>query len=255
MHEDNFPRLLAIDTATEQMAIAACAGARESTLNAEGGARASGTLIGAALARLDAVGLTLRDLDAVAFGCGPGAFTGLRTACAVAQGFALGAGVPVLPINSLWLVAEDARVQVAAHGGACDVSVAMDARMGEVYAGAWRWDGAAWAVMQAPVLCNAAASMASRYVGGLAIVAGTALQIHPALRASWLACGAQPVDHTRDRAGALLRLARWALAAGATVDAAQALPVYLRDKVAFTTRERASRKAAQGFDAPLLGNR
>src|SRR5687767_8203459 len=122
--------LLAFDTATERMSIALLAGGELRLHEAAGGALASAALIPAAMALLAQAGITLRALDAIAFGRGPGAFTGLRTACSVAQGFALGAGKPVLPIDSLLLVAEDARAGDAPQR----VWVATDARMDEVYA-------------------------------------------------------------------------------------------------------------------------
>ena len=98
------------------------------------------------LALLAEAGCTLAELDAIAFGCGPGAFTGLRTACSVAQGLAFGAGKPVLAVDSLMLVAHDARSQHAAD----EVWVAMDARMDEIYAAAYRWLGTRWAVLSTP---------------------------------------------------------------------------------------------------------
>src|ERR1700754_2194863 len=125
------PTLLAFDTATEHMSIALAARGEVFAFEAAGGAQASATLIPAILALLAKAGVTLRELDAIAFGRGPGAFTGLRTACSVAQGLAFGAGKPVLPIDTLLAVAEDAR---AGDPAAQRIWVAMDARMNEVYA-------------------------------------------------------------------------------------------------------------------------
>ena len=93
--------LLAFDTATEQMNIALSVHGVVTVHEAAGGALASATLIPAILALLAAAGLTLREVDAIGFGRGPGAFTGLRTACSVAQGLAFGADRPVLAIDTL----------------------------------------------------------------------------------------------------------------------------------------------------------
>ena len=100
--------LIAFDTATERMTIA-CAAASASSRTKARAARASATLLPAILGLLGEAGIAVADLDAIAFGRGPGAFTGLRTACSVAQGLAFGAGKRVLPIDSLLAVAEDAR--------------------------------------------------------------------------------------------------------------------------------------------------
>ena len=100
---------LAFDTATEHLSIALQVGDRVWSHDGAGGALASSTLIPGVMDLLAQAGVGLRDLDAIAFGRGPGAFTGLRTACSVAQGLALGVDKPVLPIDTLLAVAEDAR--------------------------------------------------------------------------------------------------------------------------------------------------
>ena len=126
------PRLIAFDTSTERMAVALQSAAGAALLDEAGGAAASATLLPRIARLLADAQLVHADLDFIAFGRGPGAFTGLRTACSVAQGLAFGAGRPVLPIDSLLVVAEDARVQAGAPGP-FDVGVAMDARMDEIY--------------------------------------------------------------------------------------------------------------------------
>lgn len=236
-------RLLALDTATESMAVGLADGANHSVVNAEGGAQASERLIPTALELLAQRGLAASSLDAVAFGQGPGAFTGLRTAVAVAQGLAFGIGCPVLPIDSLMIVAEDARAQ--AHGPdageAFELWVAMDARMDEAYAAAYRHDGRAWQVRRAPALYTLEALAACwQAEGGPGQLAGTAIEAF-AGRLPWGAARLWP--RTADRAAALLRLACSAWVMGRGVPAAAALPVYLRDKVALTTAEREAAKA------------
>ena len=102
------PCLLALDSSTDALALALHTPAGRWHLNEAGGAAASARIVPAVQALLAQAGIGFPALDAIAFGAGPGAFTGLRTACAVAQGLAFGAGKPVLALDSLMLVAEDA---------------------------------------------------------------------------------------------------------------------------------------------------
>lgn len=222
-------RLLAFDTSTEAMSVALCDGPRQWLHAGPGGAQASATLLPAIQDLLARAGLSLQALDAIAFGCGPGSFTGLRTACSVAQGLAFGAGLRVLPVDSLLAVAEEAR-----HAsGATQLVAALDARMGEVYAGRYRHDGTAWT-----------------REGDFALLAPEALVLPP----GWQLAGnagaaygerlgsAAPGIAALPTAVAMLRLAPALLAAGAAVPPQQALPRYVRDKVALTTAERAAAK-------------
>src|SRR5882672_11116286 len=143
-------RLLALDSSTATLAVAVAGGDRDWLRTVPGGALASSRIIALALEGLAACGLQVAQLDAVAFAAGPGAFTGLRCACAVAQGLAFAAGKPVLAIDSLMIVAEGTRAQRAIPAG--DVWVAMDARMDEVYAGHYRLEAARWHVVATPAL-------------------------------------------------------------------------------------------------------
>lgn len=233
------PRLLAFDTSTETMSVALCLPGQLLVDEGEGGALASARLIPRIVALLARAGVTLGQLDAIGFGRGPGAFTGLRTACSVAQGLALGAARPVLPIDSLLIVAEDARLQHAA--AAADCWVAMDARMDEVYAGRYRHDGVQWHTEVAPCLLGVDALNARWQAGPPDVVAGNALA---AFAGRLLPGSAVRVERPVSRAAALGRLAEAAWAAGAGVDAALALPVYVRDRVALTTAEREAARAA-----------
>ncbi|MDE2368970.1 MAG: tRNA (adenosine(37)-N6)-threonylcarbamoyltransferase complex dimerization subunit type 1 TsaB [Burkholderiales bacterium] len=234
------PLLLAFDTSTERLAAGLQrVGGEPLTYDGVGGALASTALLPRLRDLLERAGTDWSGLSAIAFGVGPGAFTGLRTACSVAQGLGFGLGLPLLPIDSLLIVAEDARLQAGATD--FEVGVAMDARMDESYAARYRCRGGRWEVIDAPALYDLDA-LAAAWAGaapdawaGSALAAfGERLNLPPA---AWR------LTSERDRAGALLRLAGQAAAAGAGIDAAAALPLYLRDKVALTTAERAEQAA------------
>jgi tRNA threonylcarbamoyladenosine biosynthesis protein TsaB len=225
-------KLLAFDTSTETLSIAVTAGAGAPVLEhtAPGGARASAELIPAIQALLARAGLALDGLDAIAFGRGPGSFTGLRTAAAVAQGLGFGSGVPVLAIDTLLAVAEEARGLT----GATRVVAVLDARMGEVYFGAYEHADGRWQTRQAPALGRPEQVACPP---GWAL-AGNAMDLHrDALPRQAERIVVLPTAH------ALLRLAPQELASGAPHGAAQALPLYIRDKVAQTTEERAAERA------------
>jgi tRNA threonylcarbamoyladenosine biosynthesis protein TsaB len=251
------PVLLALDTATERihaaLSIGSGASARTTVIDLPGGAQASSTLLPALSGLLADAGLAWPALDALAFGAGPGAFTGLRTACATVQGLALGLDVPVLALDTLMAVAEDARL-----GCQLDLTqpvwALQDARMGELYAAAFQWDAAAgaWQPTAAPQLWPLTHAL-SVVIPGVQW-AGNAMQADAALLAP-LADGRRgglssalldPV--AAPRGAALANLARAAWARGEAVDAALALPRYVRDKVAQTTAERQqpSQQAAAG---------
>ena len=245
-------KLLAIDSATERLALAAIddgrapgavlarAACRIEPLDLDGGAAASAQALPMSMALLQRLGWRFADLDAIAFGRGPGGFTGLRTACAVAQGLAYGQGLPVVPVDSQAIVAEDAARRAGLGAGAL-VWVAMDARMDEIYAGCYRDDGdAGWSQVVEPSLTTPAALNAAWLDAPPAFVAGSAL----AAFGERLQTGAaRRAEAEHGRAAALGWLAAAGFARGDAVPAAQALPVYLRDKVAQTTAERAAAKA------------
>ncbi|MBS0316502.1 MAG: tRNA (adenosine(37)-N6)-threonylcarbamoyltransferase complex dimerization subunit type 1 TsaB [Proteobacteria bacterium] len=225
-------KLLAFDTSTETLSIAVCDGARQWTQDGAGGPQASMHLIPMLLALLDEAGLRLSALDAIVFGRGPGSFTGLRTACAVAQGLAFGASLPLLPVDTLLAVAEDARER---HGAA-RVHALLDARMGEIYLGDYAHDGERWR-REGEIRLLRPQDFVPRPGWALA---GNAFE----------ACGdALPADRPRlaalPTAAALLRVAPGLLALGAALAPEAALPLYIRDKVAKTSDERAAERAAR----------
>jgi tRNA threonylcarbamoyladenosine biosynthesis protein TsaB len=231
------PVILALDTATERLCAALHDGRRFHTVDEAGGPAASARLLPVLNALLARAGIEGEALDAVAFVRGPGAFTGLRTACAVAQGLAWGWRRPVLALDALMLVAEDARA-VAPLAEGDEVAVAMDARMDEIYAARYAWRDGRWQVLDAPALW-AWPVLAEAWSGkAVAVLAGSALEPF-AGRMRWPAATRQQ-PQTHDRAAALGRLSMQAYAEGGLLAAADALPLYLRDKVAQTTAERAA---------------
>jgi len=229
--------LLAFDTAGERMTVALAAGERHWSRSAEGGSKASAALVPAIMGLLAEAGLRLADLDAIAFGRGPGAFTGLRTACSVAQGLALGAAKPVLPIDSLLVVAEAARAGAASFR----TWAAIDARMNQIYAAEYRFADGRWTTLAAPMLLDVGELARRWQAAPPEAVAGDALTAF----GDRLGTGAaQCFAAARADAASLLALAESAWRDGAGVDAAEALPLYVRDKVAQTTRERDAARAA-----------
>jgi tRNA threonylcarbamoyladenosine biosynthesis protein TsaB len=222
-------KLLAFDTSTETMSVAVGRGEQVWRHSGQGGASASAGLIPAIQRLLSEAGLALRELDAIAFGRGPGSFTGLRTACSVAQGLGFGSGVPVLGVETLMAIAEQAREQQ----GCTQVLALLDARMDQVYAGRYEFSQGMWT-----------------RVGEFSLERPEALR----LPAGWTVAG-NAFDAYGDRlpagprvaalpdAMAVLRIAPRLLAAGHGLPADQALPLYIRDKVAQTTDERAAQRA------------
>ncbi|CAG4886525.1 tRNA (adenosine(37)-N6)-threonylcarbamoyltransferase complex dimerization subunit type 1 TsaB [Paraburkholderia gardini] len=188
----------------------------------------------------DEAGLALADCDAIAFGAGPGSFTGLRTATGVAQGLAFGLDIPVVPVGTLLACAESARLR---DPSANRVLAALDARMDEVYWADYAWDDVQheWRTVH-PASLDAPGNMT--VPGAPFTLAGNAAaafgeRLVAASRARTI--DREAVPHAMPVAMVALRAFR----AGRTVPADQAAPEYIRDKVAQTTAERMAAKAAQ----------
>lgn len=221
-------KILAIDTATEACSVALAVGAETLERYVElerGHAEQILPMIDGVLAE---AGVTLADLDALAFGRGPGGFTGVRLAASVAQGLAFGAGIGVVPVSDLEALARRAAQQ---EPGARRVLVVNDARMREVY-----W--AEYALMPHPVLSGEERVDAPGDVRVAAtagepwVAAGRGLNAWPALAERCRDAGASLHPDWLPRAVDILALARPRVAAGQVLDPTQALPVYVRDRVA-----------------------
>ncbi len=249
---------LALETSTDTLSLAVARGTQTWTHTSAGGALTSMHMIPQTLALLKEAGLVLADLQAVVFGRGPGAFTGLRTACSVAQGLAFGADLPVLPMDTLLAVAEEARAASACTGAApvTRVLAVMDARMEQVYVAAYEFTPKVadmadeanqmqgmWRCVQAPELHSPESlHWPADWAPDSFIAAGNAWSVYAG---RWPVALTAPHLMALPTAAALLRLAPAAWAAGEAVSPEEALPLYIRDKVAQTTDERMQIKAQQ----------
>jgi len=181
---------------------------------------------------LSEAGVDQSQLDAIAFGMGPGAFTGLRMACGVAQGMALGLGIPVLPISTLLALAQGS--------GHERVVTALDARMNQIYVAAYESVDGQWVTRIAPCLCNP--DQLPQLPEGIWLPVGSGAEVcESALMQAWpgqllpLKPGLMP------QAMHVATLGVKAFQSGLAVPPEQAAPLYLRDKVALTRAERAAK--------------
>jgi tRNA threonylcarbamoyladenosine biosynthesis protein TsaB len=181
-------------------------------------------------------GIALAQCDAIAFGAGPGSFTGVRTACGVAQGLAFGAELPVVPVVTLQAMAQACRERC----GANEVLAVLDARMEEVYWAQYRFDNDnGWHAVTEPALASASEVTASGQVQVTACGNGL-LAYASAFGDKGFAVCPGIVPH----AAQVAALAQAELLAGRGIHAREAQPIYLRNKVALTTAERQAKAAA-----------
>jgi len=229
------PTILAIETSSELASAALLHGDRLIARETSGVQTHSQSLLPMVQDLLKQSGMTLAQCDAIAFGSGPGSFTGVRTACGVAQGLAFGCGLPLVPVVTLAAMAQACREA----SGAENVLVLLDARMDEVYWAQYRYHDSGWRTVIEPRL-SAASEVAPE---GDAVMCGNGLTAYaPAFARLSAVRNMQPriVLH----AAQMATLAALAFAEGRTVAARDAQPLYLRNKVALTTAERLARVAA-----------
>lgn len=224
-------RLLAFETATRRLSVALWQDGDLIERSGEVPNGGSERLLPWMNELLDEAGLVSGQLDGIAFGAGPGGFTGLRLACGVAQGLAYGLDLPVAPVSTL--------EALALESGERNVWTCLDARMNEVYSAAYAVDGDEVNQIMAPVCLPPAVTPAPTFNEGWGVGDGFA-GYGPVL------CALKPdLAGTRadlfPTASAVARLAARAFAQGRTVSAADAQPAYVRDKVALSTAERLAR--------------
>ena len=229
--------LLAIDTSTDFCSVAASRGEALFSRHEPAGQRQAERILDIINEVLREARLEIAQIQGIAYGEGPGSFTGLRIATGVTQGLALARGIDVVGVGTLLALAEQAAEEAAEEAAGDRIIACLDAHKDEVYHAAYRRAGAGWVEVSAPGLYKPEA---------VPLASGR----------DWLGCG-DGFGAYRERLGArlgesvssirpgtaptaraVLKLAIPRFAAGEARDAAAALPVYLRDKVALKTSER-----------------
>ena len=225
--------LLAIDTSTDFCSVAASRGSALFSRHERAGQRQAETVLGMVNEVLIEARIELAQIQGIAYGAGPGSFTGLRIAAGVTQGLALARGIGVIGVGSLLALSEEAGKDAA--GGR--LIACLDAHMGEVYHAAYRRAGAGWEEVSAPGLYRPEAvpvALGQDWTG-----CGDGFAAYRERLAARLGeCVAAIRPEATPSARAVLKLAIPRFAAGEAKDAATAVPVYLRDKVALKTSER-----------------
>lgn len=221
-------KVLGIETSSEYCTVALRADDRTIVREERAVQRHSDLVLPMVDSVLNESGLRLVDLAGIAFGAGPGSFTGLRIACGVAQGLAIGAGLPVARVVTLLALAEAV--------GAPRVVTCLDARMGEIYHAAYEHRDGSWIEMSAPALCSPETAPVVDGEGWVGCGSGfdlyqERLAARLGERLSGVATGLYP--HARE----IVTLGAAMLAVGAGVPAEQAVPLYVRDKVALRMHE------------------
>lgn len=224
-----FMKLLALDASTEFLSLAIHTDENTFNYNQHVGQAASQIILPQIQRLLDAANFELKDLDGIAFGAGPGSFTGVRIACGVAQGLAFGANIPVVGVNVLMALAQ--------ASGADRVIAATDARMSEVYHAVYERNDDGWLELHAAGVykpSDVPAVSGSGWVG-----VGTAWKVYDEVLS-------QQYQHNIERthpemtpmADSIAALAMPLFEAGFVSQASEAKPIYIRNRVALTSKER-----------------
>lgn len=226
--------ILAIETSTELASVALLHNGVVFARESSGVTTHSQTILPMVQMVLADAAIRLQDCIAIAYGAGPGSFTGVRTACGIAQGLAYGLQLPVLPVVTLHALA------LACHekNQARDILAVIDARMGEVYWAQYHFDHG-WQTMIAPTLSVAREVQPSREV----IACGNGLTAYANDFSVPIVESGMPTLMPHARQIALLGAE--ALARGESVAASAAEPLYLRNKVALTSAERAEKNSRE----------
>ena len=222
-------KILAFETSTELCSAALWLDGEIDAREAAADQRNSEVLLPMTDALLSAHGLKADDLDGVAFGSGPGSFTGVRIACGVAQGIAFGADLPVVGIVTLLALAEASQAE--------RVVCCLDARLGEIYHAAYEKRAGRWHAVHEPSLCKPDAApelLAGEWTG-----CGSGFDIfRAALEKRYSGRLARVIDGLAPHAREVATLAAAEFKLGNAVAAEHSAPLYVRDKVALKVNER-----------------
>lgn len=230
-------RILALDTAQEDLTVAALDGAALlADAAAHVGSRHAEEILSMTARVLDAAGLKKTDIDLIAFGAGPGAFTGLRVACGVAQGLAWALERPVASVCNLEVLALGCARALALPAGV-RIAAVHDARMNECYAAVYETtDRLRLKEVAAPALLKPEAVCEYMREMGASILCGSAKPVYEAVT---LPEGAQYAEGVKASAALIGEIAAQMAASGQTTAASAAAPLYVRNRVALTIDERA----------------
>jgi tRNA threonylcarbamoyladenosine biosynthesis protein TsaB len=224
-------KILALDTSTEYCSVALWRDGAVDARETLAGQRHSELLLPMVDTLLRSHGLAIKDLDGIAYGQGPGSFTGLRIGCGVTQGLALGASLPVVGVSTLLAMAD------AAQGD--HVVCCLDARMGQIYHAAYARSGDGWKAVHPASLY--APFEAPPLPAGAWTGCGSGFKAHgPALRQRYEGRLTAVMQDIFPHARHIVQLAVREFESGRGVPAEQAIPIYIRDKVALRTGERAA---------------
>lgn len=217
-------RLLAIDTATERCSVALRLDGKVVERSSEQPRGAADLVLPMVESVLQEAGVSLADLDGIAYGRGPGAFTGVRIGVGVVQGLAFGVGLQTVGISNLAAVAQ----QVAQPGDR--VLVCMDARMDQVYWSSFaREHGSELVTLQSAERVDAPDAVVD---GDYTVLAGTGFKAYTQLRARLATDSRRVHEGTLPKASDIALLAEAEFRAGRAKPATEAAPVYVRDQVA-----------------------
>jgi tRNA threonylcarbamoyladenosine biosynthesis protein TsaB len=220
--------LLSLDTSTEFLSLALQVDDKTFTHYQQAGTAASELILPQIQALLDAANIKLSDLDGIAFGAGPGAFTGVRIACGVAQGLGFGANIPVVGVNTLLALAE--------ASGEDKVIACLDARMGEIYHAAFERKNSEWLEISTTKVCK---PEAAPVLDGSWVGVGSGWAVYgEVLRNIYAENLDKVLDGITPTAEAILQLAKPIFEAGKGTPASEAAPIYVRNRVALTSLER-----------------